>query len=359
MLRQAFFAALVMGSPVMAEIQEVRIGVLNELTGPVAGLGAVCSRGIEIAMRQHVTEGKAGGAAIRIVMGDEKDDAKVAVSEFRRMIEAEGIQAVVAVRSRGAMPISPIAERAGIPLMGIVGATDFLSTNRYAIRAFVSPAQEAEVAVSTARRLGDKRAAIIAVEDEYPLALADHIEKKFAEAGGIILSRHDLSPGETDYSTVATKIRALNPDVVFVYSMMKTGLLVRKLRELGVDAQIISQYWIQQPEQMQAAGAEALENLVFVEVNSNQPKLKQAYAETFPGQPYNPAAYLCYSAVAALIEAVKLPGATRDAHSLREAFVGIARVPLLDGDLLFKNREAQFELVPRRFQGVKVVDLHP
>ncbi len=105
------------------------------------------------------------------------------------------------------------------------------------------------------------------------------------------------------------------------------------------------------------AGEDALEGVVFTEVNSDKPKFRAEYSKAFPSESYNPAAYLCYSAVASILEAVKTPEAFQSEESLRNAIVNVHQVNLLDGTLAFDKREAQFDLVLRQFHSGKVESL--
>jgi ABC-type branched-subunit amino acid transport system substrate-binding protein len=152
-------------------------------------------------------------------------------------------------------------------------------------------------------------------------------------------------------------LRGNHPDVVFAYVLSKSGLFFRKLSEAGLKQTVVTNYWIQSPEQMEAAGNEALEQVVFEEVNSEKPLFRQAYRQAFPNEPYNPAAYLCYASMGTILQASKRGGAFRSADRLGRALTQVEKVNLLDGELTYINREAQFDLAAKTFKAGKIKPL--
>ena len=344
-----------LASPAQAEIHDLKIGILQELTGPVANLGATCGRGVEIAQKSFAPGNRIGVAQVKLIVADVHNDAKTAVTEFQRLVDIEGTQVVIPLRSLSAMPVSPLSVQKRIPLVGIVGASTFTSQNRFAVRVYANPEQESVFQTAIATRLGKKRAAIIAVEDEFALGLADGVEKGIESAGGEVVNKTTMLPGEADFSTVIANIRRRKPDIIYAYVLSKSGLFMRKLFEAQLRMPVITNYWIQSPDQVQVAGREALENVVFSEINSDKPVFKKAYQENFPGESYNPAAYLCYATMGTVLLAASQPGVFADDESLRNAIVGVQKVALLDGELTFKDREVQFDMVARTFRDGQVV----
>ncbi len=350
LLFQVFLVlVLLVSRPVRAELPEIRIGFINELTGPVASLGAVCASGIEIAMNTYAPGGQVQGIPVRLVIGDARDDVGATLSEFRRMVDLERVHAVASIRSKSAIPINPLAEKSKIPVLGVVGSPEFLKTNKYAVRIFASPERQARFEADLAKRQGKRRAAIVMLEDEFTAALGRNLGAELRSSGVDVVYNETVLPQETDFSTVISRVKRNGADAVYAHLLTRTGLFVRKFRELGAEGQIYAWYWIQQPEQMQAAGESALEGLIFSEIDSDKPRFKEAYHASYPGKEYNAAAYLCYVTMAAALQAAAAPDARASADTLREAITNIREVSLLDGPVAFKDREIQFELAARRF----------
>jgi ABC-type branched-subunit amino acid transport system substrate-binding protein len=64
---------------VQADLGEFRIGILQELSGPVAPLGATCGRGIEVAVKSFAPGNKIGRIPVKLLVADVHNDAKAAV----------------------------------------------------------------------------------------------------------------------------------------------------------------------------------------------------------------------------------------------------------------------------------------
>ncbi|HEX3953198.1 MAG TPA: branched-chain amino acid ABC transporter substrate-binding protein, partial [Stellaceae bacterium] len=62
----------------------------------------------------------------------------------------------------------------------------------------------------------------------YGVGLADAFQKQAEKRGIKILGRDQLNPKETDYSTVLTKIKALNPDALYYGGVGQAGVKVVK-----------------------------------------------------------------------------------------------------------------------------------
>ena len=338
-----------------AQLKELRIGFINELTGPVASLGEVCSRGVAIALDVHAPAGKVAGVPVKVLVGDARDDVKASLSEFERLAGPEGAQVIVSIRSKSAIPIGPLAEKRGLPLVGIVGSPAFTAANRLALRIFPPPDYEAAYEAGLSRRLGQQRIAIVNVEDEFAVGLAEGIQAAVEKDGRQIVYRETAAPQESNYAPIISKLKRARPDAIYAHLLTRSGLFIRQLREQGVKSQVFTWYWIQQPEQIAAAGQAALEGVIFTEVNSDKPLFQKAYHKLYPNQVYNSAAYLCYVSTAVVLEAAKRPQALTSQAALREAVVGIPNVRLLDNDIPFKNREIQFDLTSKVFRAGKPV----
>jgi branched-chain amino acid transport system substrate-binding protein len=239
-----------------------------------------------------------------------------------------------------------------------VGTADFVNANPLAVRIYANARNGAASEVAIARQLSKSRAAFVSLEDEFSLALKAEARAAFLAGGGQSVFEDTLLPQETDFGVVIEKLRQANPEIIFAYPLAKSGLFFRKLAEAKLNLPVITNYWIQSTDQAEAAGAEALSRVMLTEVNSDKPHFRSRFEETFPGGHYNPAAYLCYVAVGALLQAAKQPGAFADEESLRQALTNVARVTLLDGDISFQEREIQFDLVAKKFLGFKAVPLN-
>ena len=116
--------------------KEIRIGLMSTLTGSFAISGEHCRQGYEVARVAFVKDGKIGTYKLKFIYSDTRGDAKTSVSEFRKLVHVDKVQAVVSTRSQLTMPLSSLAIQHKVPVVGIVGHTEFLKANSFGFRAW-------------------------------------------------------------------------------------------------------------------------------------------------------------------------------------------------------------------------------
>lgn len=105
---------------------------------------------------------------------------------------------------------------------------------------------------------------------------------------------------------------------------------------------------------MELAGKEALEGVVFVEADAEKPVFRRYFEESFPKLSYSPVAYLCYCAMAVVLNGASVPGALAGPEALRSAILGLKSVDLPDGVLPIIDREIQVDVRTRVIRGGRV-----
>jgi branched-chain amino acid transport system substrate-binding protein len=129
-------AFVLMSQPRLA-VSEVKIGALVPLTGPFATYGAYTLDGMRFAVDEINSKGGVLGARLVLVEADEKNDAKEAVSIFKRMAEVDRVVAVVGTISSGiGAVLSGEAEQAKVPLFLVAAGSHTILTksSRYTFR---------------------------------------------------------------------------------------------------------------------------------------------------------------------------------------------------------------------------------
>jgi len=67
-------------------VEEIRIGAIVPLTGPFAQLGSNYPLGFQLAIDEINSKGGVLGAKLRLIVYDDKNDAKEAVAAFQRLV---------------------------------------------------------------------------------------------------------------------------------------------------------------------------------------------------------------------------------------------------------------------------------
>jgi branched-chain amino acid transport system substrate-binding protein len=92
-----------------------------------------------------------------------------------------------------------------------------------------------------ARDLGARRAAVIFDNgNDYSVGLKDNFVKAFAENGGAVADEEAYITNDKDFNAQITKIKSVNPDVVYIPDYYSTvALIAKQLRAQGVNTPIV------------------------------------------------------------------------------------------------------------------------
>jgi branched-chain amino acid transport system substrate-binding protein len=107
----------------------------------------------------------------------------------------------------------------------------------YIFRAcFIDPFQGVAGANFAYDTLGSRNAAIFFDNgNDYCVGLADSFRDQFKARGGTVVADESYQTGEVDFNAQLTKIRATNPDIIFLPDYYQTvSLIAKQVRQLGM-----------------------------------------------------------------------------------------------------------------------------
>jgi branched-chain amino acid transport system substrate-binding protein len=244
--------------------QVVRIGHVAPITGDQGHLGKDNENGAQLAIDDLNAEGVViGGKKIKLELMKEDDqhDPKQAPIVAQRFVDAQVVGVIGHLNSGTTIPASAIYSAAGIPQIS-PSATNPVYTNqgfKTTFRVIANDvAQGAALGKFVAENLHAKKVAIIDDQSAYGKGLADEFEKSAKANGVTVLAREAGDDKTTDFSAILTKIKGLQPEVVFYGGMdAQAGPLVRQMKKLGIDAKAIGGDGFQTPEFVKLAGDNA------------------------------------------------------------------------------------------------------
>lgn len=333
------------------------IGAMAELSGPFHSIGDECRRGFEIAAKSLSDDGKVGEYNLIVVYGDHQRESKVGVSEFNRIVGQKHALALISNASSVVMALNPTSLARKVPFLGVSAHPKFVQGNPYAFRFWLNANIEGGALAEKALQLDKKTAAIVTLEDDYPLAVSEGFRKTFSQKGSITFDENILKT-ETDFSPIATRIRRVNPEIVFVNIVGdQLPLAIKKFREQGLKQQIISTFSMSRKDYLTSAGTENVEGVIFLEIDGEKPKFIEKMRELYGASLPTGLNYTCYAALGFFIEALKKNPNIQNSEELYTTLLGIQNVHLLDGELEIKDREAQLQYVLRTIKSGQVADL--
>ena len=303
---------------------ETKIGANLEMTGNTATFGQSATNGAKLAIKQVNAKGGVLGKQITLVVADNKSDTAEAANAMQKLATQDKVIASIApIASSSVMAAAQVNESAKIlgisPTASNPNVTVDPETGKvrdYLFRAtFIDPFQGAVMANFAKNTLKAQKAAVyIENSSDYAKGLGKFFKETFVQNGGNIVSDEAYLAKDTDFKATLTKIKASNPDVIFVPGYyQEVGMIIKQAREIGITVPILGADGWDSAKLPEIAGAEALNNTFFsnhYSPDDNSPEIKnfvEAYKAEY-GQVPDAFAALSYDATMMIIEAIKRAG---------------------------------------------------
>lgn len=337
---------------------EIRIGLMAGLSGPSANVGRDCRRGYELARGVMVQKGRIKDYRLRFLYADHRADPKTGLSEFNRLVDIERVHAVVTHRSPVALAINPVSRRKNIPILLITGHPELRVRNSHAFEFWPLVSDEGEALARVLAGLGKTRVAVLTTEDEWTLGLRDIFVAELEKLAGQLVYDQAVPKDETDFAAYALQIKKGRPTAVFVNLRPgQVGAAVRRLREAGINEQIIGNFYMRKSEEIDIAGVSAMEGAIIVEPNFSGPEFVNNAQRVLGDQDITGVTYTCYSAIALLVQALEADPNIREPKDLSATLAGTAQVRLPDEIIRMVERAARYNLAYRTIKKGKVIAL--
>lgn len=314
------------------EAKDIKIGANMELTGGVANYGKQTVNGIQLAFKQANASGGVLGKQLTLVLADNKSEPAEATNAITKLITQDKVVAVLGpVASSNVLATVQVAQDNKIPVLTPTGTNEKITVDNgkvrpYAFRSCFIDAFQGTVMANFASNSIKAKNAVVYIDNssDYSKGLAQSFEATFAKNGGTIIAKEAFLQKDQDFKATLTKIKALNPDVIFVPAYYEeVGKIVKQARELGITVPMIGTDGWDDPKVVEIAGAAALNNTYFSnhysaqDKDPNVVKFIEAYKAEYNQEP-NALAVLGYEGGLLMIDAIKRANST-DPAKIREA----------------------------------------
>ena len=326
--------------------KEIKIGLLNEMTGGNATIGTAAANGAKLAIKEINANGGLLGKQIKAVVADNKSEPSEAANAMTKLLTQDKVVAVTGTfSSSNAIAAASVAEANKSPYL-VAGATNPKVTvdektktvKKYIYRVcFIDPFQGTVAANFAAKDLKVKKAAMLVDNSsDYSKGLAEFFEAALVKEGGEIDANEAYLQKDTDFKATLTKIKSKGAEVLYVPGYYEeVGKIVKQAREMGITVPIIGADGWDSPKLVEIASAAALNNTYFTNhysVEDTSPKA-QAFVEAYTkeyGQKPEALAVLGYDAVYVLADAIKRANST-DSAKIIEALAETKDFPAISG----------------------------
>lgn len=248
-LKSAIAAAMVLAataslSAAPKKAAKIKIGGVAPLSGGVAVYGVECKNGIDLAIAEINAAGGINGKQVEFICEDDEGDPAKSVSAYKKLITKDKTRLIIGSLTSGctlaitsqaqANKVLQIAPAATAP--AITDAGNFIFRT-----CFIDPFQGRVGGKFSYENLGAKKAAILYdIGNDYSVGLMENFESEFTKQGGTIVAKESYGTGEKDFNAIITKVKAANPDVVYLPDYYATvALIAKQLRAQGVNTPLV------------------------------------------------------------------------------------------------------------------------
>lgn len=328
------------------ETNDIKIGADFEFTGGVAQYGQSAANGIKLAFKETNAAGGVLGKQLTLISADNKSEPSESANAITKLITQDKVVAVMGpAASSNVLAAIPVAQASKIPLLTPTGTNPKITVEDgkvkdYVFRScFIDPFQGKVMANFAANTLKAKTAVIyIDSSSDYSKGLAKNFEGAFAQKGGSVLASEAFLQKDQDFRATLTKIKALNPDVIYLPAYYEeVAKIIKQARDMGITVPILGSDGWDSPKLVEIAGAAATNNTFFTNHYSAQDKdprvqkFVEAYKKEY-GQNPDALAVLGYDGALMMIDAIKRANST-DPAKIKEALAQTSNLQVVSGVL--------------------------
>jgi branched-chain amino acid transport system substrate-binding protein len=336
----------------------VPIGAVLSLTGAAASYGQSQQRGLDLAAEQLAEK---EGVTYDLTIEDDQTDPRQGITLFDEFVSQDVSLIVGPTLSNAALQADPIAQEAGVPVLGISNtAAGVTEIGDYIFRdSLTEQAVIPQTIAKATEEYGLEKVVVLYSNDD---AFTESGYEAFAAAledeGVEVAEEITFSKADTDFRALLTQAQESEPDALVVSALIEAAIpLVTQARELGIDVPIIGGNGFNNPRLMADAGQAAEGVVVGAAWNSSSDNPENvAFLEDFEAkydaQPDQFAAQ-AYAGLMLIDQAVRANCAA-DHESLKSALGELENVPTVLGEFsIDENRDADHPAVVQVVQGGK------
>jgi branched-chain amino acid transport system substrate-binding protein len=333
-----------------------KVGAVLSLTKAAAVYGKTQQNGLELAAKDVNAQGK---VHIDLVIEDDASDPQGGITAFNKLINQDKVVAIIGpTLSNTATSTDPIAQKAGVPVLGISNtASGITEIGDFIFRDSLTEGQVIPQTIKAATgTYGLKNVAVMYGQDDaFTKSGYDVFKQALADNGVNVVDTETFSKGDRNFNAQLTKIVGLKPDAIVVSALADEGTaILTQARQAGFSGPIIGGNGFNSPAVIKNAGRAAEGLVVGAAWNqaSDVPENKaflDAYKAAYGSDPDQFAAQ-AYAGVEILAAAIEKAGSA-DPKAIQGALGTIKDLPTPLGSFSFtSSRDAD---APAAIQIVK------
>ena len=273
---------------------EIVLGTIQDLSGPIAAYGKQARNGIRLRVDEINAAGGVNNRKIRVVVEDNSYDPKKSVLATQKLVSQDKVFAILGhigtAHNMAAMAIQ--FERNVINFLPLTGSREMFTPFHRLKFSFATPYYDVVRVFlpMLAKQNGYKRVGIIYQDDEYGLEVLRGAEAGLKTLGTQLAERTSFKRGATDFSSQVAKLKAANCDAVVLGTIIRETVgTIAEARKTGFNPAFIGNT-ANYTHLIHTLGGKAVEGMYAVQISQHpylddaSPKVRewaQHYKEKF------------------------------------------------------------------------------
>ncbi len=242
-------ALALVGGAALAQTQgvtkdEILIGTLQDLSGPIAAFGKSARNGMQLRADEANEQGGINGRKIKLIAEDSGYDPKKAVLAAQKLAQRDKIFVTAGnIGTPIAMATMPIFFEKNIPhLFPLTAARqmyDPLHKLKYSFAATYFDQVRAGIKSMT-RAKADRKWCTLYQDDDFGLEILGGAEAGLKEVGKSLVEKTSYKRGSTDFSSQVAKMKSAGCDTVILGTIIRETVgAIAESRKTGFNAEFI------------------------------------------------------------------------------------------------------------------------
>lgn len=220
----------------------IKLGVLAPLTGTNAEYGKGFEVGMQMAVDKINAEGGVNGYSLELVVRDSKGDQKESSDLARQFADDPSIYAILGDFTSGCcMANAPIVDAAGlVQLSPTASNPDYAGMSDYAFSIMGRQDGEAPFFAKyiIQKYLGLNKVGVIYINSDWGASSYSNFKAEADRIGLDIVSSVNYVQDEKDFSSLITRLRAADPEVVLILDQGAVPQIINQIRGAGWGVQL-------------------------------------------------------------------------------------------------------------------------
>jgi branched-chain amino acid transport system substrate-binding protein len=337
-------AALALGvvSSACGAAEPLKIGVVNEVTGPQAEAGQFTVNGIKLAQEEINKAGGVLGRQIELRIEDNGSTNPGTVLAFSKLTSEGGLAAIIGpIRSTQIQAASPTIAKAGVPTM--IGGTDTSLThvnNPWVFRARPNDSYSSRVIADFGvNTLKLKKWAIVHSTDAFGSGGMKALVEALKALGVTPVLVQGYTNNSQDFTPIVLAIKKSGADILATYmtNSPDVGIFAKQMRQLGVNMPWVGSPSIISVTALNLAGEALHGTYAIADFTTDADEQSRAFTKKYRDKyGINPDTFASWAYDALHIVAIAIQKAnSTDAEAVRKAILGINGYKGVEGTYVF------------------------